>query len=139
MILKLQRVKLSREADNRLRMLKARTGLDNNIICRLGFCLSLEEPGEPRSDSSDPSLREINRYTLLGEYDPLFVALLNARHPAVGDDADELQRLFLGAPPPGHRAVGEPAQRPRVDRRTCSTFARFLRNDLHADTRGGRS
>ena len=95
MILKLQRVKLSREADNRLRMLKARTGLDNNIICRLGFCLSLEEPGEPRSDSSDPSLREINRYTLLGEYDPLFVALLNARHPAVGDDADELQRLFL--------------------------------------------
>ena len=95
MILKLQRVKFSREADNRLRMLKARTGLDNNIICRLGFCLSLEEPGEPRSDSSGPSLREINRYTLLGEYDPLFVALLKARHPAVGDDADELQRLFL--------------------------------------------
>ena len=95
MILKLQRVKFSREADNRLRMLKARTGLDNNIICRLGLCLSLEEPGEPRSDSSGPSLREINRYILLGEYDPLFVALLNARHPGNCDDAEELARLFV--------------------------------------------
>ena len=95
MILKLQRVKLSREADNRLRMLKARTGLDNNIICRLGFCLSLEEPGEPRSDSSGPSPREINRYILLGEYDPLFVALLNARHPEVVNNAEELTRLFI--------------------------------------------
>lgn len=95
-ILKLQRVKFSTEADNRLRMLKARTGLDNNIICRLGLCLSLEEPGEPRSDSSGASQREINRYTLLGEYDPLFVALLNARHPTVGDDDTEgLERLFL--------------------------------------------
>lgn len=94
-ILKLQRVRFSTEADNRLRMLKARSGLDNNIICRLGLCLSLEEPGEPRSDSSGPSLREINRYTLLGEYDPLFVALLNARHPALGDDAEGLERLFL--------------------------------------------
>ena len=95
MILKLQRVRFSREADNRLRMLKARTGLDNNIICRLGFCLSLEEPGEPRSDSSGPSLREINRYILLGEYDPLFVALLNARHPPLTNDAEELARLFI--------------------------------------------
>jgi len=94
-ILTSQRVKFSTEADNRLRMLKARTGLDNNIICRLALCLSLEEPGEPRSDSSGPSMREINRYTLLGEYDPLFVALMNARHPAVGDDAEELSRLFL--------------------------------------------
>lgn len=94
-ILKLQRVRFSTEADNRLRMLKARTGLDNNIICRLGLCLSLEEPGEPRSDSSGSSQREINRYTLLGEYDPLFVALLNARHPAIGDDAEGLERLFL--------------------------------------------
>jgi len=35
-ILKLQRVRFSTEADNRLRMLKARSGLDNNIICRFG-------------------------------------------------------------------------------------------------------
>ena len=95
MILKLQRVKFSKEADNRLRMLKARTGLDNNIICRLGLCLSLEESGEPRSDSSAPSQREINRYVLLGEYDPLFVALVRARHPGNADDPEELARLLV--------------------------------------------
>lgn len=94
-ILKAQRVRFSTEADNRLRMLKARTGLTPNIICRLGLCLSIEEPGEPRSDSSGPSLREINRYTLLGEYDQLFVALLNTRHPNLGNDGEELGRLFV--------------------------------------------
>src|SRR5688500_8988133 len=75
-LMKIQRVRFSTEADNRLRMLKATTGLTPNIICRLGLCVSLEEPGDPRSDSSGLSQREINRYTLLGEYDQLFVALL---------------------------------------------------------------
>jgi DNA sulfur modification protein DndE len=75
-------------------MLKARTGLTPNIICRLGLCLSIEEPGDPRSDSSELSQREINRYTLLGEYDLLFVALLANRHPQVKEDA-ELGKLFV--------------------------------------------
>lgn len=94
-ILKLQRVRFSTEADNRLRMLKARTGLTPNIICRLGLCVSLDEPGQPRSDSSEPSQREINRYTLLGEYDLLFVTLLSVRHAEVAEDPDELARLFV--------------------------------------------
>src|SRR5687767_13678208 len=80
-LMKIQRVRFSTEADNRLRMLKARTGLTPNIICRLGLCISLEEPGEPRSYSYGLSQREINRYTLHGEYDQLFVALLRTRHP----------------------------------------------------------
>jgi DNA sulfur modification protein DndE len=93
--LKVQRVKFSAEADGRLRMLKARTGLTPNIICRLGLCLSLDEPGLPRSDSSEPSQREINRYTLLGEYDLLFVTLLSVRHAEAADDPEELARLFV--------------------------------------------
>lgn len=92
--LRIQRVRFSTEADNRLRMLKARTGLTPNIICRLGVCLSIEEPGDPRSDASELSQREINRYTLLGEYDPLIVALLTNRHSDVNEDAD-LGRLFV--------------------------------------------
>lgn len=75
-------------------MLKARTGLTPNIICRLAFCLSIEEPGEPRSDSSELSQREINRYTLLGEYDLLFTTLLAIRHKDVRDP-EELARLFV--------------------------------------------
>jgi DNA sulfur modification protein DndE len=94
-MLKLQRVKFSTEADGRLRMLKARTGLTPNIICRLGLCLSLDEPGQPLSDSSELSQREINRYTLLGEYDLLFVTLLSVRHPEAVNDPELLARLFV--------------------------------------------
>jgi DNA sulfur modification protein DndE len=76
-------------------MLKARTGLTPNIICRLGLCLSLDEPGQPLSDSSEISQREINRYTLLGEYDLLFVTLLSVRHPEAVNDPEALARLFV--------------------------------------------
>jgi DNA sulfur modification protein DndE len=93
--LKLQRIRFSVEADNRLRMLKARTGLTPNLLCRLGVCLSLNEPGEPVNDSSEMSPREINRYTLLGEYDKLFVALFMLRHPEAGTDHELAERLFV--------------------------------------------
>ena len=105
----LRRVKFSAEADGRLRMLKARTGLDANIICRLGLCLSLEETGDPRSDSSGvSSQREISRYVLLGEYDGLFLALLNARHPESRGDERELAALFVRHL---HRGIGLLANR----------------------------
>ena len=107
-MLELQRVKFSVEADNRLRVLKARTGLDANIICRLGLCLSLEEIGEPRSDSSGVSQREISRYVLLGEFDKLFVTLLNARHPEGREDEQELAALFVRHL---HRGIGLLANR----------------------------
>ena len=56
------------------------TGVTPNLLCRLGFCLSLEEPGVPSEDRyPEDSDHEINRYTLLGEYDALFVALLRQR------------------------------------------------------------
>jgi DNA sulfur modification protein DndE len=94
--LNIQRVRFSIEADNRLRMLKGRTGLTPNLLCRLGLCLSLSEPGYPLADSSDPSSREINRYTLLGEYDSLFVALLETRHPEEALEESKLSHLFIG-------------------------------------------
>ena len=95
MQLNLQRVRFSVEADNRLRMLKARTGLTPNILCRLGFCLSLEAAGPPVHDASEFSPREINRYTLLGEYDALFVALMRSRHPEM-DDEGAFGETFVG-------------------------------------------
>lgn len=76
----LNRVYVNDEVEQRLRILKARTGLTPNLLCRLGFCLSLSEPGIP-----DPHLystsqaREFNRYTLTGQWDSLFFALLRER------------------------------------------------------------
>ncbi len=93
--MKLNKVILSTEASERLKHLKARTGLTPNIISRIGFCLSLSEPAIP-----DPSLypeedREFNRYTLLGEWDDFYVALLKQRLMQDGIlSEDQLENQF---------------------------------------------
>lgn len=78
--LTLQRIPFTVEADNRLRLLKARTGITPNILCRIGFCMSLEEPGLPALLPEEYKQgREINRYTLLGKDDFIYVSLLLIR------------------------------------------------------------
>lgn len=93
--LRLKRIKFSKEADNWLRVLKSRTGITPNILCRLAVCLSLEEPHVPNTDKyPEDSDREINRYTLLGEYDALFVALLRQRVARDDMSKVDLDKLF---------------------------------------------
>lgn len=78
--LKTKRLTFSREADNWLRVMKSRTGITPNLLCRLGFCASLEEAGIPDpAKYPEDSDREINRYTLLGEYESVLLALLRQR------------------------------------------------------------
>lgn len=60
--------------------MKSRTGIIPNLLCRLAVCLSLNEQGVPNASKyPEDSDREINRYTLLGEFDAVFVALLRQR------------------------------------------------------------
>lgn len=74
------RIYVDEDVDQRLRNLKARTGLTPNLLCRLGYCLSLAEKSIP-----DPLLyaegqgREFNRYTLTGQWDIFFFAILRER------------------------------------------------------------
>jgi DNA sulfur modification protein DndE len=76
----LNRIYVSKEVEQALRTLKARTGLTPNLLCRLGFCLSLEEPEIPNPDLyADAQGREFNRYTLTGQWDLLFFSLLKER------------------------------------------------------------
>ena len=78
--MKLTRLRVCQEVDQRLISLKAKTGLNPNLLCRIGFCLSLNDPRIPNPDDYPPdSDREINRYTLTGEWDDYFVALLKER------------------------------------------------------------
>lgn len=71
-------------------MLKGRTGITPNILCRLGFCLSLEEQGVPTDPFHGDAIgREINRYTLLGEYDTVFTSLLRTWAHKSGYPANE--------------------------------------------------
>ena len=92
--MKLTKLRLTTEASNRLRFVAGKTGLTPNLLCRLGFCLSLGEPSIPNPDDYPEEDREFNRYTLLGEYDPLFVALLTQRCHQDGVDLSRISDYF---------------------------------------------
>lgn len=77
--MKLTKLRVTKDVSTRLRYLAGRTGLTPNLLCRIGFCLSLAEPSVPNPSDYPEEEREFNRYTLLGEYDELFVALLRQR------------------------------------------------------------
>lgn len=94
--LTLQRIPFTIDIDNRLRTVKSRTGITPNIICRIGFCLSLEEPGVPILISDDIGIgREINRYTLVGKYDMLFVGLIKTWLCKMDIDFSQLDDMFI--------------------------------------------
>ncbi len=94
--LTLQRIPFSADADNRLRTMKSRTGITPNILCRIGFCLSLEEPGIPNLITENTEIgREINRYTLVGKYDMLFIALMKTWLHKMGLDYSLLNEMFI--------------------------------------------
>jgi DNA sulfur modification protein DndE len=83
------RIHVGKETDQRLRNLKARTGLTPNLLCRLGFCLSLAEPGIPDAQLyADGNVREFNRYTLTGQWDVFFFSLLRERLQQDGLDPE---------------------------------------------------
>jgi DNA sulfur modification protein DndE len=75
----LNRIYVGEEVDWRLRNLKARTGLRPNLLCRLGFCLSLAEPGIPDPWLyADGKAREFDCYALTEQWN-LLLSLLRQR------------------------------------------------------------
>lgn len=71
-----KKIVLDEAAAQLLKTMKSRTGLTHQYTCRIAFCLSLAEPGDVHPDAYDEKGPEFNRYTLTGEYDDLFVAVL---------------------------------------------------------------
>ena len=92
--MKLTKLRLTKDASNRLRFVAGKTGLTPNLLCRIGFCLSLGEPTIPNPAEYTDEDREFNRYTLLGEYDPLFIALLKERCCEDGVSIERLPDYF---------------------------------------------
>jgi len=92
--MKLSRIKLSADVSERLTQLKGRTGLKPNILSRIGFCISLSEPSIPTIENYPEEDREFNRYTLLGEWDGLYVALLRQRLISDGLPESDLEEQF---------------------------------------------
>lgn len=72
----LNRIHTSEDSRRKLSTLKSRTGLLPNVLCRIGLMLSLAEPNQPEVDIDTRDGSELHRDTLMGEWDPLIVALL---------------------------------------------------------------
>jgi DNA sulfur modification protein DndE len=83
------RVQIGTDATNRLRMAKGNTGLTPNYLCRIGLCYSLNESRPPNPDQYNSDGQTFNRYTLLGEHDALYMALLKERLIQEGKDPEE--------------------------------------------------
>ena len=83
------RIRMSQDATRRLQMLKGKTGLTPNILLRLAFCFSLNDPKIPDPSDYDQEGQELNRFTLTGEWDTFFMGLMKERCIADGLDLEK--------------------------------------------------
>jgi DNA sulfur modification protein DndE len=86
------RLRISEKATFRLNQLKGRTGLTPNILCRIAICYSLNDPSVPNPAEYDERGQELNRYTLTGEWDTFFIALVKER--CIYDKLDPEKDLY---------------------------------------------
>ena len=73
------KLNVSAESTQKLRTLKARTGLTPNITSRIGLSLSLREPGTPDPAVYESDGMEFNSYTLFGAHEATILALVRER------------------------------------------------------------
>jgi DNA sulfur modification protein DndE len=71
------KLKLSKEASDHLNILSMRFSLKRNIICRIAVGRSLSEPTSVEGQKTKDNLGfEFNRYTLTGDFDEIFKAII---------------------------------------------------------------
>jgi DNA sulfur modification protein DndE len=80
---------MSKGATVRLQQLKGRTGITPNILLRIAFCYSLNDQKIPNPDEYDEEGQELNRWTLTGEWDSFFIALMKERCKYDGLNSDD--------------------------------------------------
>jgi len=73
-----KRIKLSENSTKKLQQFKNRTGLTPNIACRLSVGLSISEENIPSLELyTEETGQEINRHTLMGDYELELLLLFN--------------------------------------------------------------
>jgi DNA sulfur modification protein DndE len=77
--LSFNKLRVSLQVTRILNLIKGKTGLTPNIVCRMALCLSISDPSLPSSKIPDSSGQEFSRFTLLGEMDSFFISILKER------------------------------------------------------------
>ncbi|ELY49719.1 DNA sulfur modification protein DndE [Natronorubrum bangense] len=92
----LNRVQIDESVSYKLRNLGKATGMTPNYIARIGLTYSLGEDRPPSMEEYDKEGKEFNRYTLLGEHDAMYIALVKKRMLNEGYNPEtELEDYFL--------------------------------------------
>lgn len=93
--MKFNRMRFSKEASQSLNRMKGRIGVNWNVLCRIGFCISLNDPTEPYiADYKADGEIEIDRKILVGNEEELYFALLRQRYLDTGLTEPELFDYF---------------------------------------------
>jgi DNA sulfur modification protein DndE len=71
-----KRLRISQSATDTLKLLKARTGLTPNIVCRIALILSLENGPTGGLRATDQVGSDFNSSTLFGEFEVMFDTLI---------------------------------------------------------------
>lgn len=74
--MRFNKLRISADAESRLRSLRQRTGLTPNLLCRMAVMLSLEEGPIGPGTTTDEGGSEFNAYTLTGDHNGLIAAML---------------------------------------------------------------
>lgn len=92
----LTRVRIDESVSYKLRNLGQATSMTPNYIARIGLTYSLGEQQPPSMEEYDRDGKEFNRYTLLGDHDALYIALVKKRMIDNGYDPEQqLEEYFL--------------------------------------------
>lgn len=75
-----KRMRISKAASDTLKLLKGRTGVTPNIVCRMALLMSLEDGQQGGTHVCDQGGNEFNAPTLFGEHGLLFECLLREVH-----------------------------------------------------------
>ena len=94
-----KRMKISKASADSLKVLKSRTGLTPNLICRMALLLSIEDGERGGHRACDQDGNEFNSSTLFGDHGLLFECLLRELH-------GELDAKTCAAAIAGHIEVG---------------------------------
>jgi len=77
--MKFNRIILDKKISQKLSILKGKTGLTPNILCRFGLILSLKDPTVPDPKWYKQDGQELMRYVLLGDLDTILICLFKQR------------------------------------------------------------
>lgn len=88
------RIHISKRSSDQLKLIKSRTGVTPNILCRMALTLSLEEKHNANVEITDIAGLEFNLATLLGDAAPVYEAMIKQTY---GDLKPKQAELILAA------------------------------------------